>query len=135
MSTTIIRRFAAGAIALAGVLHLVLVPEYLSEKPYIGILFLLSVPLTAAAAVLLWSGNSRIGWALGGLTAAGMLAGFVASRTIGLPAYNPSDWAEGIPSMAAEVLFLLLALRAQGRQTDERPSWNRAWSGFPERSA
>ena len=111
MSTTIIRRAAAGAIALAGVLHLALVPEYLSEKPYIGILFLLSVPLTATAAMLLWVGNSRAGWALGGLTAAGMRAGFVASRTIGLPGYHASEWSEGIPSMAAEAAFLLLALR------------------------
>lgn len=45
--------------------------------------------------------------------------GFLLSRTVGLLGYTSADWAEGIPSVAVELLFLVLAGVALGsrRQT------------------
>ena len=41
MPHTQIRRLAAALLAATGALHLVLAPEYLEEKAYIGALFIL----------------------------------------------------------------------------------------------
>lgn len=108
---SISRRVAAVMIAAAGVLHLILVPEYLAEEPFLGILFLLAAPVTGWAAWRLWRGENLPAWLLGAAVAAGMIGGFLASRTIGLFGYTSTDWAEGIPSLLVEAVFLVLAVR------------------------
>ena len=105
------RRVASAMIAAAGVLHLVLVPEYLAEEPFVGILFLLSVPLTGWAAWRLWRGEHLTAWLLGAAVSAGMIGGFLASRTFGLFGYTSTVWAEGMPSLLVEAVFLVLAAR------------------------
>lgn len=105
----VVRRLAASLIAAAGVVHLILAPEYLAEAPVIGVLFLLSVPMTVLPAVAIWRSGSRLAWAVGALVSAGMIAGFVASRTIGLLGYSSPDWAEGVPALVTEIGFLVLA--------------------------
>lgn len=47
------RRTAASMAALTGLTHLVLVPEYLEEKTYIGLLFLGAPAVCGAAFVVL----------------------------------------------------------------------------------
>jgi hypothetical protein len=115
-------------IAAAGLLHLVLVPEYLAEAPFLGVLFLIAAPLTGWAAWRLWRGEDLAAWLLGSAVSAGMIAGFVASRTVGLFGYSSADWAEGIPALLVEAIFLALAARhlpvllsRQSRRTS-RPS-------------
>lgn len=107
--TTVTRRLAAVAVAVAGLLHVVLAPEYLSEAPMIGALFLLSAPLTAWATRRLWRADDRAGWLVGVAITAGMVVGFLASRTVGLLGYTSNDWAEGIPALAVEAAFIGLA--------------------------
>ena len=100
---------ATGLIAAAGVLHLILVPEYLAEAPIIGILFLVSGPLTLGVAWRLWRHEDLAAWVVGTVVAGGMILGFVLSRTVGLLGYLSDNWAEGVPSLVVEVAFLVAA--------------------------
>lgn len=106
-----LRRTASVAIAIAGLLHLILVPEYLKEAWPLGISFLLSAFITGWVAVVLWRQDRRVAWVVGALTSAGIILGFVLSRTVGLLGYRSSEWAEGIPSVLAEIAFLGLRVR------------------------
>lgn len=112
------RRVAAGLVGAAGLLHLVLVPEYLAEAPLLGVSFLLAAVLTGWAAVQLWRGEHPAAWLVGAAVTAGMVGGFLLSRTVGMFGYSSTDWTEGIPSLLVEIAFLALAARwALGRQT------------------
>lgn len=107
--TRLVRWAAALLLVTAGVIHLLLVPEYLAEAPVIGVLFVLAVPATVLPAVGIVRGGGRTAWLLGSLVSAGMIVGFVLSRTVGLLGYWSEDVAEGIPALAVEGVFLLLA--------------------------
>jgi hypothetical protein len=101
------RRWAAALLAVTGALHLVLAPEYLSEKAYIGALFILGGVTALAIAARLWTAHDIRAWTLGGLIAAGMASGFILSRTIGLPGFHESDWElSGLVSVALELGFI-----------------------------
>lgn len=107
MVHTQIRRTGAALLAATGALHLVLAPEYLGEKAYIGALFILGGLASLAVAARLWKHDDRLAWALGGLMAAGMAVGFVLSRSIGLPGFHPTDWElSGIVSVLLEAGFI-----------------------------
>jgi hypothetical protein len=111
MSTTVpIRRLGAIAIAAAGLIHLVLAPEYFEAQTYLGVLFLLSVPLCSWVAVRLWRGDDRAAWLLGTAVALGMALGFLLSRTVGLPGFHEGEWELlGVVSLVVEIGFALLA--------------------------
>ena len=113
MSLAATRRLAAALLAATGVIHLVLVPEYLEEQTYLGVLFILGgLAALAVAASLARVHDSRL-WATGGLLSAGMGIGFVLSRTVGLPGFHESEWElSGILTLALEGSFLILAARA-----------------------
>ena len=114
MSQSLARRAAALALAATGALHLVLAPEYLSEKAYVGVGFILGGVVALLAAMRLWNRSDARAWAIGALTAAGMGAGFLLSRTTGLPGFHPSDWeASGLLSLVLEGGFLALMARSR----------------------
>lgn len=123
MTSVLTRRLAAAAIAAAGLIHLVLFPEYYGEKTYIGVLFAVSVPLSAWVAAVLWRRDDAMAWTSGTLLALGMAVAFVVSRTVGLPGFDESgEWEPaGLASVAVEVGFAALAapaltrLRGHGR--------------------
>lgn len=122
-SGDVVRRRSAGVlIAASGLVHLVLVPEYLAEAPLIGVLFALAVPLTGAVTWRLWRTEDAAGWLAGTALAVGMTAGFVLSRTVGLFGYTSNDWVEGIPSLALQIGFVALA--AEGLRSLRSPSPN-----------
>ncbi len=122
-SSSLRRGAAAAAIAGAGLLHAFITLEYIKEKAYIGVLFGLSVPLCLGVAAWLVARNDRRAWIAGGLLCAGMVAGFLASRTIGLPGFDESGvwehWKEGFPALAAELGFLGLAVRPMFARTPD----------------
>jgi hypothetical protein len=102
-----IRRLAAALLAATGALHLVLAPEYLQEQAYIGALFILGGLASLAVAARLWTRDDRLAWGLGAAIAAGMAAGFILSRSVGLPGFHESDWElSGILSVLLEAGFI-----------------------------
>jgi hypothetical protein len=124
--TTTTRRIAAGALGATGVLHLALAPEYLAEQAYVGVLFVLGGLTCAVLAARLWRADEAVTWILGALTAAGMFAGFVLSRTVGLPGFHEAEWeASGLVSLLLEGGFVALAaaaLRPVGRRPEPAPA-------------
>src|SRR4051812_49151416 len=107
-SSTTPRRVAAGLLAATGALHLILAPEYLGEKAYVGVLFILGGVTALIAATVLWRRADPLAWATGALVCAGMGAGFILSRTTGLPGFHPHDWeASGLFSLLLEGGFLV----------------------------
>lgn len=113
MSTTT-RRLAAAAMAAAALIHLVLIPEYLEEQAYIGVLFAVSVPPSAWLAAVLWRRPDTRAWVVGALLALGMAGAFVVSRTVGLPGFDESgEWEPlGLASLVVELGFAVLAVGA-----------------------
>jgi len=107
------RRLGAGALGLTGLLHLVLAPEYLGQQAYVGVLFVLGGIAACVLAVRLWMTDDKLAWAGAAALAAGMAAGFVLSRTVGLPGFHESDWeASGLLSVVLEAGVVGAALRA-----------------------
>lgn len=103
METTNLRRGVAGALAATGALHLILAPEYLSEQAYIGALFIAGGLAAIVLAAILWNRSDGRVAALGVTIAVGMGAGFVLSRTTGLPGFHESEWEfSGLLSLALE---------------------------------
>ena len=124
-----IRRLAAALLAGTGVLHLVLAPEYLAEKTYVGVLFILGGLASLAVATCLWKAHDTVAWALGGVTAAGMAAGFLLSRSVGLPGFHPTDWEpSGIVSVLVEAGFVA-ALAWHARVVARAQQYSRVRAG------
>jgi hypothetical protein len=102
-----IRRAGASLLAATGAIHLVLAPEYLGEKAYIGLGFILGGVAALLIAARIWRGSDPAAWTLGALLAAGMAVGFVLSRTTGLPGFHEAEWeASGILSVLLEIGFV-----------------------------
>jgi hypothetical protein len=131
MTSPIIRKLAAAALAVVGVIHLILSPEYLSEQAYIGVLFIAGGLFLCGLAVALWRADNVPSWLLGALTMAGMGIGYVLSRTTGLPGFKESEWElSGIVCLVLEAAFVAVAIPAlaprrdtaapAARETDER---------------
>jgi hypothetical protein len=101
------RRSAAITIAGLAAIHFALASEYLSDTPYIGVLFIAGAVASAYVAVRLWFSRDIVAWTLGGLVAAGMFIGFILSRTIGLPSFHETEWEpSGILSLILEAGYL-----------------------------
>jgi hypothetical protein len=108
------RRAAAALIAVVGLIHLYLAPEYLSEHLYIGCLFVATGVACAFVAPRLWFRGGQAAWLLGAAVAASTLAGFLLSRTVGLPGFHEAEWELlGIVSIVVEALFLVLAVHRE----------------------
>lgn len=110
--------------ALTGLIHLVLVPEYLEEKTYIGLLFLGAAAVCGTVAVTLWRRDEPLAWGVGALTCAGMFVGFVLSRTVGLPGFHEAEWElSGLISLVADAAFVVLAgIGLRGAQAAPTPA-------------
>jgi hypothetical protein len=124
MSDLTRRRWAAAALAGTGLIHLVLAPEYAGEQAYVGVLFVLGAIACAIAALRVWRTGDLPGWALGALTCAGMFAGFVLSRTVGLPGFKEADWElSGLISLVLEAGVVVAALSAVRRAPARRVAY------------
>ena len=106
-------------IVIVGLIHLINSPGDLEEGSYTGLLYLANFLGALAAAVGIYRGE-RWGWALGLLVAAGAFAGYVVSRTVGLPGLPvEEEWLEplGVLSLLVEALFVGLYLTVFVRPT------------------
>ncbi len=110
-----VARTGVWTIALVGVIHLVVIPEYFAEAAYVGLLFLANAVGAGISAYGIRRGVGW-GWALGALISAVSFVGYIASRTVGLPG-APGILREGffdppgLVSLVLEALFLALYLR------------------------
>ena len=104
------RRIASCALALTGLIHLVLAPEYMSEQAYIGALFITGGFSSIGLAVWLWVRNQPVAWLGAALVSGGMAVGFLLSRTVGLPGFHEAEWElSGVLSVLLEVGVVGLA--------------------------
>jgi uncharacterized membrane protein YfcA len=106
----------ASLLAALGLIHLLEAPEELEEATYLGLLFLANFGGAVVAVIGIYR-NFRWGWSLGALLAGGAFAGYVISRTIGLPGMDVEEWLEplGVLSLIIEALFLGLWLATFAR--------------------
>jgi hypothetical protein len=116
-------RFPAAVLALvAAFAHVPVTPEHLVEAPYIGVLFIvLTASFTVLATALLLA-DSAAAWTALGAGCALAVAGFVISRTLGLPLMSDDvgDWLNplGLVSILTETATAALAcLALKGRTT------------------
>ena len=99
-------------IIVVGLIHLIGASEDLEEAPYQGLLFLANFFGAILAIIGIYRGRSW-GWSLGALVSVGAFAGYVTSRTIGLPGLGvEEEWLEplGLLSLLVEALFVGLFL-------------------------
>jgi uncharacterized membrane protein YfcA len=109
-------------IVIVGLIHLINAPEDLEEGSYTGVLYLANFFGALAAAVGIYRGK-RWGWVLGWLVAGGALAGYLISRTVGLPGLPvETEWLEplGVLSLVVEGLFAGVFLAILARPEERR---------------
>jgi hypothetical protein len=108
-------------IVIVGLIHLINSPGDLEEGSYTGLLYLANFVGAILAAIGIYRGRSW-GWGLGALVSVGAFAGYVISRTIGLPGLGvEEEWLEplGLLSLLVEALFVGLFLRVFVRPTGD----------------
>lgn len=98
-------------ILIIGLIHVIDAKDSFSDAVYKGWLFYANGAVSLMAAYGIYS-KSKWGWNLGLFIAGASMAGYIASRTVGLP-YIPAEpeaWFEplGVAAMTAEGLFVLV---------------------------
>lgn len=113
MSDSNLRRGVVAALAGTGILHLVLAPEYLAEQAYIGALFIAGGITSLVLAAVMWVREDARVWIASALVALGMGAGFILSRTTGLPGFHEGEWElSGLVSLLLEGAVVAGAVQA-----------------------
>lgn len=113
---TTLRRGAAVALFATAAVHVAIVGEYFREACYLGLLFVLGAVASVAAGVRLWQRRDVLAWVVGALVCTGMFAGFVLSRTVGLPGFHEEEWEfSGLVTLALEGGFFALFVAAVSR--------------------
>ena len=106
---------------IVGLIHLLVVPEYLEIATYLGVAMLDNFFGSIAAAVGIYR-RAWWGWPLGLVMAGGAFVMYIESRTIGLPGLH-EGWLDppGVLSLIVEAIFMAVYLSGIAR------------SGVPER--
>ena len=108
-------------IVVVGLIHLINSPGDLEEGSYTGLLYLANYFGAILAAIGIYRGRSW-GWSLGALVSVGAFAGYVISRTIGLPGLPvEEEWLEplGLLSLLVEALFVGLYVMVSVHPTSD----------------
>jgi hypothetical protein len=105
-------------MSIIGVIHLILMRGEYDEAHYLGMLFAANFVGAIVSAVGIYR-DSFWGWMLGFLVSAGSLAGYILSRTVGLPGMEVEEWLNpyGILSVLLEAVFFALLI------------WRAPWKG------
>ncbi|GGN51026.1 hypothetical protein GCM10011579_006440 [Streptomyces albiflavescens] len=110
----VLRGLGVGCAVANAVLHLLLVPDHLEEKFYIGFLFAVgSAAMVVVAVAIVVVKRPLTAWLTGSIVSLGMIVGFLLSRTVGLPdGYYEAGWEPpyGPLSLLVEGLFVLAFL-------------------------
>jgi hypothetical protein len=121
---TTLRALGFGGMLGIALIHLLDVIGKIKETPYLGVMYIALMVASVVVAFYLLHTGSTLAWAAAGLLAAATLAGFILSRTTGLP--NASDdignWTEplGLASMFVEGAVIVLAGYALALARHER---------------
>lgn len=100
-------RAAAVALGATGFLHLVIVGQYFEEAALLGVLFVAGASAAGFTTYRLWMSADRPAWLAGLGLCAGMGAGFVLSRTVGLFGFHDSSWTiTGLIALVLEATFI-----------------------------
>src|SRR5215208_6781004 len=106
-------------IALVGLIHLLVVPEYFEFATYLGLLFILNaLGSFASAGGIYW--RAWWVWPLGVVMAGGAFYMYIESRTIGLPMLN-EGWLDppGVLSLVVEAIFVVMYLTRVRRRAPQ----------------
>jgi hypothetical protein len=121
MPSPAVKWLAIAAIVGTGLIHIVEAQPSFGDATYKGILFVANGVGALVAAIGISRNQRALGWVLGLLVAGGALAGYVASRTVGLPGLKPEpeNWFEpmGVASLVCEVVFVALFFVSRRAQT------------------
>lgn len=103
---------AIAMVFLMGLIHLYIAPGEYGEAPYLGIMFIVHSILSVVAAIGIYRGAQLWGWGLAIFLTAGAFAGYVISRTVGLPGMEVEEWGQptGIAALILEAAFAMLIL-------------------------
>jgi hypothetical protein len=109
MKSKILQWSAMALIIAIGLLHLLTAQAEYEEAAYMGYIFAANFFGALIAALGIY--HQRVwGWLLGLLIAAGSMAGYIWSRTLGMPGMAVAEWFNpyGVVALAVEGLFILL---------------------------
>jgi hypothetical protein len=100
-------------ILAAGIIHVSTFGEEYAEARYLGIMFLGVFIGSMIAAIGIYRQEVLWGWGTGALISLGSIAGYLLSRTTGLPIAGIEPWgpAAGYAGLAVEILFVVLTAR------------------------
>jgi hypothetical protein len=120
-----VKWLAIAAILGAGLIHIVEAQPSFADATYKGMLFVANGVGALVAAIGIYRNQRALGWMLGLLVAAGAMAGYVASRTVGLPGLKaePENWFEpmGVASLVCEGVFVVLFFVSSRTQPRSSP--------------
>jgi hypothetical protein len=112
-----------GILCLAGVAlaHAVDLGAHVQDAPYLGVLFSGLIAASSGLAIALAAAwRPRFVWSAAVMTSMAAIAGYVVSRTIGLPQIveHVGEWGEpaGVVALASEAGVVALGLIALARQ-------------------
>lgn len=114
MNNRILQWAGIALLLQIGLLHLYAMMEAYNTTPFLGVLFAANGAAAMAAALGIYR-RRRWGWMAGIVLALGSAAGYIASRTAGLPGMEIAAWgdATGTAALAVEGAFLVVALIAR----------------------
>ena len=92
MKNNLLRLVVVPCALFAALVHILKTPDHFSTAPWLGVLFVLDSAAFLALAIWILLRPSRIAELIVGLLGVGTAAGYVISRTIGLPAIARLPW-------------------------------------------
>ena len=105
-----------------GLLHIMTAQKEYEEAAYLGYLFAANFFGSLVAAFGMYF-KQRWGWMIGAAIAAGSIAGYIWSRTLGMPGMNVEEWITpyGVVALSLETAFLALLFFQPWKLPDVQP--------------
>lgn len=128
MMRTGVRGLAGLCLLVVTAILLAYVPTIYYDQHYLGALFVFASIALLGCAILIVLGNhnssiERFGWTVGAVVMTVILAGYIASRTVGLVAYQDPHWIwAGTVNLVAVAVFDLCFLVRMLRRDNRAPA-------------
>ena len=103
-------------ILLTGLVHFIEVRGHMGEEAMLAWMFILNGLGSLLAAYGIYK-RQAFGWLLGLIIAGGAIAGYLISRTVGMPGMHVEEVnAVGVAAVIIETLFIIVAVLALARR-------------------